>query len=129
VHWCGSDNLRRWAETVELSPVEAVFPVASSTPEGRLFLPEDVKFHGGAVNSSGALRAMIVRGIFPYIPNAMLSDGGYSVVARLLCFIGLDVNRQHVRALYSKALPKDHAGSDIELIDQYLRAQPPRVKR
>lgn len=108
VPWCGAANLRRWAEVVQLSPVEVVFPVARPMPTGRLFRPDSVGMRGGAAaDSQGAMRALIIREISHYVPKAMLSNNGYSAIAGLAQFIGLtDVSRQLVRELMQQQARK-----------------------
>lgn len=98
VYWCGGGNLRRWAESVERTPVEAVFPLAQQHPSGwRLG-----KFgkRGRASDPDSAIRAMIIRSIADYIPNEMLTVNGYSVINDLAAFIGIEgVNPRSVRGI------------------------------
>lgn len=98
VYWCGAENLRRWAESVERTHVEAVFPLAQQHPScWRLG-----KFgkRGRASNPDSAIRAMVIRSIADYIPNEMLTVNGYSVINDLAAFIGIEgVTPQNVRGI------------------------------
>lgn len=98
VYWCGAENLRRWAESVERTPVEAVFPLAQQHPSSwRLG-----KFgkRGRASDPDSAIRAMVIRSIADYIPDKMLRGNGYSVICDLAAFIGIEgLTRQNVRGI------------------------------
>lgn len=98
VYWCGGENLRRWAGVVEMTPVEAVFPLAQHHPI--LWRPGQFGKRGRASDPDSALRALVIRAIADYIPDEMLKVNGYSAICDLAAFIGIGgITRQHVRAV------------------------------
>jgi hypothetical protein len=103
IDWCGTENLRRWAQLIKMSPVEIVFPKARPNPPDLLFRPDIVGTRGGASDDEGALRAMVVREISKHIPEEMLSQGGYQAISALTMHLGLThVSRQYVASLLKK---------------------------
>lgn len=103
VLWCGSGNLRRWAEIVATSPVEVVFPVASSQNDGLVMPWAIIGERGKASDLDSAFRGMMVREIARYVPKTI---GKYrpSIIAALARFLGMDikVKPKYVRSLLLK---------------------------
>lgn len=98
VLWCGSNNLRRWSDNVRRTPIEAVFPLAA---ESQFLAALDIKNLGGAkANGNAAIRAAVVRGIEPHIPEAILTKrGSYgrpAAVKGLAAAIGIQLSDQAV---------------------------------
>ncbi len=104
VHWCGADNLRRWADVVNYSPVEVVFPKARPLPEGWLFRPDSMAKRGGGTCSEGHMRGFLIRELAQYVPEQMLTRGrgGYAAIARLLVIVGMKVSPQQARGVILK---------------------------
>lgn len=98
VYWCGEENLRRWAESVKLTPVETVFPRAHHYPRG--WRIEQFGRRGRASDPNSAMRAMVIRAIADYVPDEMININGYSTISDLATFIGLQgTTRQSVRGI------------------------------
>lgn len=95
--WCGSARLREWANKVELSPLDVVFPIVRPDLEGLAVPFESIGTRGGASKPDSALRAMIVREIARYVPETIRETP--SVVAELAGIIGVIISRQYVRSL------------------------------
>jgi len=98
--WCGTEQLREWASTVEMSPVEVVFPVVRPVLSGIAVSFDSIGTRGGAANPESALRAMIVRETAFYVPKT--TPHRYKTIADLAACIGIDVSRHYVRSLLLK---------------------------
>lgn len=99
--WGVAERLRAIRRSIDETPVEVLFPAAYPRPLG--WFPGDVGRRGGAANPEGALRGMVVREIAGRVPGDWQQWGGYSAVARLATFIGLEkCTPQYVRSLLSQ---------------------------
>jgi len=96
--WCGSKHLRAWADVVDLTPVDSVFPIAR--PPG-LYAPfSDIGTRGGAADPDSALRAIVCREIGNRVPETLRNR--YSTIANLAEYIGMSVDPHYVRSLLKK---------------------------
>jgi hypothetical protein len=95
VAWCGSDNLRRWALSVDNSPTEEIFP-AAHPPSGMV----TIGMAGGALESEAALRAACVRYIWERVPTEVKMS--YKMVAELCALAGHKVTSKYVRTIVMK---------------------------
>jgi len=98
--WCGSDQLREWANTVEHNPLEVVFPMVRPDLPGLAVPFESIGTRGGAANQESALRAMVVREIAFYVPETV--HHRYSTIAKLAAYVGIEVSRNYVGSLLKK---------------------------
>lgn len=95
--WCGSDRLREWADLVERSPVEVVFPLARPHPPGLPLKYSSVGTRGAASAPEGALRGAILREIAHFVPES--TPKRYTTIAELAGFSKIDVTPIYTRSL------------------------------
>lgn len=101
--WCGAYNFRRWADLVERSPVEVVFPRSRPQPSG--WSVHNIGQRGDA-DPDAALRASVLRAIAEYVPLTMLRNGGYRAIADLASFVGIQFPNDNTRRQYVASILK-----------------------
>ncbi len=97
--WCGSKKLREWAQLIQLSPVEVVFPVTRQQT-GPFISRENIGNRGGAADSDAALRGLVVREIASHVPDTM--DQRYATISKLAKFVGVSVDPKYVRSILQR---------------------------
>lgn len=98
--WCSSEQLREWADLVERSPVEVVFPLARPNPPGLPLNYSSIGTSGAASKPDSALRAAIVREIARFV--AECTPKRYTTIAQLTSFANIKVSPAYTRSLLLK---------------------------
>ncbi|MGB0218804.1 MAG: hypothetical protein ACPGJF_05675 [Sinimarinibacterium flocculans] len=102
VFWCGTENLRRWAENIKSVPPGAVFPAAWRLSGERGLSPISLvaEAKGRSTGTMNALNAIAARRIAQWVPPEMLRRGrnGFKIIAELGALCGYTLTSDSARS-------------------------------